>query len=321
MNTLSTMLTSLSEVDEGLLYPFEDVWQNTNILQASQLLYFVFYECFFCLQYMVWSEEHGSKNRNYISISCIIQGVVCVTEMQYFSLVVALKRRFSVLNSRLVSFPASHRTGFMIYDSGVKSRTQPRDDGNIWERRCRIGAQYTQDKARNYTSRGWQQKLHELRCFSDKLSDVVSSLNSMNGVQILLSITLIFIIVTTSLYFDIGFAVELREGAGSEAKHQSALILSLIWAAVGIFRIVIITLSCNAASSEADQTPVLLQKLLLEPSLHPDTVTETQLFLQQVTKRRIRFTASDFFTINHSTLCSFTGAVVTYLVILLQFQS
>ncbi|XP_021914541.1 gustatory receptor 68a-like [Zootermopsis nevadensis] len=175
--------------------------------------------------------------------------------------------------------------------------------------------------ARNNSSAEFQQQLHKLRCLNDILSDVVSSVNSAYGLQILLSTAMNFMSVTTSLYFGIGFAKRLQEDEGFQVKHTFALILSLIWAAVGIFRIVMMSSSCNAASGEASQTSVLLHKLLLKSSLHPDTVTEIQLFLQQVRNRPVKFTASEFFTLGHSTLCSFTAAVATYLVILLQFHS
>jgi hypothetical protein len=43
-------------------------------------------------------------------------------------------------------------------------------------------------------------------------------------------------------------------------------------------------------------------------------VSEIHLFLQQVRDRPVKFTASDFFTLCHSTLCSFIAAVGTYLI-------
>jgi hypothetical protein len=245
-------------------------------------------------------------------------------EIQYFNLVLMLKRRLSVLNSHFDSVPASHRTLNRIYESGISSRTRAADN-TVRERQFKIDAQNEQDYAifavRNYSTREWQQKLFKLRCVNDILSDVVTSINSTYGLQILLSMTMNFMSVTTCLYFGIGFAIKLREDEESGGKHQSALVLSLIWAAVGMFRIFSITSACNAVSGEAGSTSVLLQKLLLQPSLYPDTATEIQLFLQQIRIRPVKFTAWDFFTLGHTALCSFIGAVVTYLVILLQFHN
>jgi hypothetical protein len=90
-HSLSRMLTSISRMDESLLYPCEEAWKNTNIFQASQIIYFVNYEVFFCFfMYKVWAKEQGSTTHNHIPISCVIHAVICVTEMQYFNLVLML---------------------------------------------------------------------------------------------------------------------------------------------------------------------------------------------------------------------------------------
>jgi 7tm Chemosensory receptor. len=324
-HSLSRMLTSITRVDDSLLYVCEKVWKNTGIFQASQFIYFVVYEVFFCLlQYNVWAKEHGTKNRNHIPISCIIHAVICVTEIRYFNLVLMLKRRFFILNSRFDSFPVTHRTASRTQASGVYFSTTSTGK-HIQERQLRIGIpneeEYAVPAIGNCSTRELQQQLHRQRCVSDIFGDVVSSVNSMYGLNVLLSLTLNFMSVTACLFFAITFDVNSHKDTSGEGEHYSPLMLSLIWAGVGIFKTCMITSSCNAAAGEAQRTAVLLQKLLLEPSLHPDIVKEIQLFLQQIRIRPVRFMASDFFTINHSTLCSFTGAVVTYLVILLQFHT
>ena len=324
-HSLSRMLTSISRVNESLLYPCEEAWKNTEIFQAFQFIYFVIYEVFLYLfQDNVWAKEHGSKTRSHIPISCVIHTVICVTEIQYLNLVLMLKRRFFLLNSRFDSFPLTHQTASRTHPWGMYF-SKASAGRQIQERQLKTGAPNEQDyaihAAGNYSTREWQQQLHRQRCFSDILGDVVSSVNSRYGLQILLSMTMNFMSVTTCLFFGITFAVNTQKDTSSEGKHLSALMFSLIWASVGIFRTCMITSTCNAVAVEAERTAVLLQKLLLEPSLHPDLVKEIQLFLQQVRIRPVRFTASNFFTVDHSTLCSFTGAVVTYLVILLQFHT
>jgi len=264
-------------------------------------------------------KENGSKTRNHIPISCVIHGVICVTEIQYLNLVLVLKRRFFFLNSRFHSFPstqwtASRTHSYEVYFSKASA------GHHIQERQLKLGAPNEQDCAIragvNYSTRDWQQQLHRQRCVSD-----ISSVNSRNGPQILLSMTTTFMSVTTCLFFGITFAVNSHKDTSSKSKHLSALKFSLIWASVGIFRTRMITSTCNAVAVEAELIAVLLQKLLLQPSLHLDIVKEFQLFLQQVRIRPVRFTASNVSTIGHPTLCSFTGAVATYLVILLQFHT
>jgi hypothetical protein len=244
-------------------------------------------------------------------------------EIQYFNLVLMLKRRFSVLNSHFDSVAALQRTLNRLYESGMISR--PRTSGEIVpirhvETDVPNKQNHATSAAKSYSTREWQQNLYKLRCVNDVLSDAVASVSSAYGLQILLSLSMSFMSVTTCLYFAIVFATKLRQDEGNVVKHQCALVFSLIWAAVGIFRVFVISSSCHAVSREAGRTPVLLRKLLLEPSVCPETETEIQMFLQQSRIGSVKFTAWDFFTLGHTTMCSFIGAIVTYLVILLQFH-
>jgi hypothetical protein len=259
LHAFTCMMSTTPHADEGLSYPPQYVWENTNILHVTEFLYFVLYEVlFYRFQYTVWVDEHGSKNWHHIPISCVIHAVICIMEMQYFNLVIILKRRISLLNSRIDSVAISCRITGRIHDSGIIYWT-PAANNMIRERQIKINvANETGDAvfAKICSTKECQQQLYKLRCVNDELSDAVSSVNSTYGLQILLSMTSTFISATTSLHFGIRFAIKLQE---------EPLILALIWAAVGIFRTALIISSCNAASVEGARTSVLLQKLLLEP--------------------------------------------------------
>jgi hypothetical protein len=310
-----TTLSSISHVDEIIPCPFENAWKSAVILQASEVSYFVLYEVIFCcFQYTVWANEHRSKNPNHIPISCGIHAVICIAEIQFFNLVSMLERRFSALNSHFGSVVAPRRTLNRLYEGGLTFRTRTATE-IVPGRHFEIDV-----AAKSHSTREWQQDLYKLRCVNDVLSDAVTSVSSGYGLQILLSLSIIFMSVTTSLYFAIGFAAKLREDEGNAGQHQRALVFSLTWAAVGIFRTFAISSSCRSVSAEAARTSVLLQKLLLEPSVSPEAATEIQLFLQQSRIGAVKFTAWDFFTLGHTTMFSFIGATVTYLVILLQFH-
>jgi hypothetical protein len=94
----------------------------------------------------------------------------------------------------------------------------------------------------------------------------------------------------------------------------------MFWALTQFFLLFCVTGCCNAASGEANSSAVVLQKLLLT-ELHPDTAEEVQLFLLQVSNRKVKFKAWDFFTINYATLCSIVGGITTLLVIFFQIQN
>jgi gustatory receptor len=123
--------------------------------------------------------------------------------------------------------------------------------------------------------------------------------------------------VTTNIsYIIIGV-----DGKGTYYLHSFQYVTALmLWAFTHILLLFFVTGCCNAASGEANRSAVLLQKLLLT-ELHPDTAEEVQLFLQQVSNRKVRFTAWDFFAINYATFGSIVGAITTLLVILVQIQN
>jgi hypothetical protein len=111
----------------------------------------------------------------------------------------------------------------------------------------------------------------------------------------------------------------LNDFTNEELYHQ--VVTPIIWALMQFLQLLWITVTCSAASEEANRSITLLQKLLLQPELHLATEAEIKLFLQQVKDRTPKFTAWDFFTINYSLLGSTVGALVTYLVILVQMQA
>jgi hypothetical protein len=153
------------------------------------------------------------------------------------------------------------------------------------------------------------------------LCDLASSIDRMYGLQILLDFTLCFTTLTTSIYFCIQFIT--RQNIHSDVTESEgvtrAFSISVVWMSLVTIRLVAITASCNAASTEANYATHILQRILLEPDLHPNTMRQAQLFLQQVTNRPLHFTAWGFFTINYTALGTIMCSVATYLFILLQF--
>jgi hypothetical protein len=127
-----------------------------------------------------------------------------------------------------------------------------------------------------------------------------------------------FIKITANLSYTI---ISLYTKAYANANFYRDDLLPIILALMEFFQLFCIAATCSATSEEAHRSVTLLQKLLLLPELHPATAAEIQLFLQQVRDRKPKFTAWDFFTINYSLLGPTVGAIVIYLVILVQMQA
>jgi hypothetical protein len=139
----------------------------------------------------------------------------------------------------------------------------------------------------------------------------------MYGLQILLCIVSAFIEITTNLSYAI---TELKETDINMELYQY-IAIGVIWSLIAFLKLLWIAAACSAACEEANRSVTLLQKLLLQPELRPAPAAEIQLFLQQVRDRTPKFTAWDFFSIKYSLLGSIVGAIVTYLVILVQMQA
>jgi hypothetical protein len=127
-----------------------------------------------------------------------------------------------------------------------------------------------------------------------------------------------FIEITTNLSYAI---IELKLNVLTNEELYLKVVTPIIWALMQFMQPIWIAASCSAACGEANRSVTLLQKLLLQPELHPATAAEIQLFLQQVRDQKPKFTAWDFFTINYGLLGSTVGAVATFLVILGQMQA
>ena len=297
-------LSAISEIDEYLLPTTDRIWKNMRIIQFLEIIYIAFYFIIlFSFQKTVWVLEHGSKNTYHFPISFVIHFVIVVAEIQHFNLILLLKHRFSVLNSYIKEAKEFYSISGKTQNTWVVMSARPRKTKLMKNFRC-------------YSRHDWLRRLKQLRSINDSLCDIASNMNSTYGFPILLSVTVTFVSITTCLYFGICFIEKMKSNL--DAKP---LIFSLLWASVGFFRLSSINLSCNAASHEANTSAILLQKILLQPDLQHEEVTEVSLFLQQVRNRVVKFTAWDFFTMNSSTLCSTIGCITTYLVILMQFRN
>jgi hypothetical protein len=126
-----------------------------------------------------------------------------------------------------------------------------------------------------------------------------------------------FVEVTMNTSHAIILGMEKQE---NNLKFIHLVISVMSWALTQFLLLFCVTGSCNAASGEANRSVVLLQKLLLT-ELHPDTAEEVKMFLQQVSNRKVKFTAWDYFTINYTTLGSIVGAITTFVVIFVQIQN
>jgi len=81
-----------------------------------------------------------------------------------------------------------------------------------------------------------------------------------------------------------------------------------------------VTIPCHFANNNTAHTSTVLRKLLLAFHTDPATLSELERFSHHVALRKFKFTVFGFLSLDLSLLVSMMGAVVTYLVILMQFK-
>jgi hypothetical protein len=258
---------------------------------------------------------------------CNFVNIVTIT--QFVNLVSLLKQKFLILNGFLGSAeqPTEHGAESNLWD-GLLPTPVFLDVLNFECDTLRINALYRaitrryydniQNCTQNYRLHKDALRFRALRVVYNVLYDISASVNSMYGLQILLCMVSAFIETTMNISYA---AMTVKFNSGNRIQFLYSAIFPAFWALVHFFELLWITRSCNAASCEADRTVNLLQKLLLLPELHPKSLTEIRLFLQQVGNCKVRFTAGGFFTISYSILGSVVGAIFTLLVILMEIQS
>ncbi|KAJ9600707.1 hypothetical protein L9F63_026156 [Diploptera punctata] len=227
--------------------------------------------------------------------------VYYISLLQFINFVLLINHRFRTLNSYLTSDIASSTTSSRSEKLRKKIGVHnPKifidnvlpidiyDDNNIT--RFLGGVFAGNGSLKQWTSLGTI-RANTLRMLYDSLCDVVCAVNGMYGLQIL--------IITI----------------GGSVRMTASLNYAIISSNEA-------DLSCKIINNSlvSSVTSDLLQKLMLLREIHPDTKAEINLFLQQVNFRKVRFTAWDFFTIKYSILGSVIGAVITYIVIIVQFQ-
>ena len=149
-----------------------------------------------------------------------------------------------------------------------------------------------------------------LRILNKNIYQIFMAVNSLYGCQMLQYFMYAFFQTTWYLY---GLILEIVMG-------KSVSMDCIYWPIIYIITLLCITGACNSASKESRRTAELLQNLLLLSHIREGTVTEIRYFNEQLRIQKIKFSACDFFTINYSVLGPMVQAVVTLLVILVQFK-
>ena len=161
-----------------------------------------------------------------------------------------------------------------------------------------------------------QRNIRSARELYDDLCDISVLINSMYGFQILLGLGVTTAELTLSSYLMLATILGiLTVEADTSARFICVMTAWLILYAI---KLISITAPCQSATSEVENTVMLVQKLLLA-GFDQNSMAELQLFSHQLLHRKMTFTAFGFLKLDYSLLLTIIGGVTTYVVIALQY--
>ncbi|KAG8308163.1 gustatory receptor [Homalodisca vitripennis] len=92
------------------------------------------------------------------------------------------------------------------------------------------------------------------------------------------------------------------------------------WILLNICYVVLLLTSSTDVTNKADETGQTICKFI-NKNMDPELRNQLEGFLLQLPHHNARFSARGYFPLNNETLTAMAGAVTTYLVILIQFQT
>jgi hypothetical protein len=93
---------------------------------------------------------------------------------------------------------------------------------------------------------------------------------------------------------------------------------AVLWCSFSVALMTIMAVSCSLAVNECDRSPVIVQKLMLRTDIDSEAMKELEKMFTQFKAMKIGFSACGMFRIDLSFLCGIFGAILSYLVIVLQ---
>ncbi|XP_029659890.1 putative gustatory receptor 28b [Formica exsecta] len=146
-----------------------------------------------------------------------------------------------------------------------------------------------------------------------ELIKATRSTNEAYGIQILCSMTISFVFITSLLYY----AYSIFWLPLSKEVFRQEMIEVVSWILFYASKVLIINHMCALASIEAANTGDIICELY-EPSTSKEFRAEIRDFTLQLIQNPLIFTACGFFNLDHTFIHGVIGSVTTYLVILIQ---
>lgn len=291
------ILKRLSLVD-SLLFRQHDSVNRKSMLASVAEIVIVFVVCFIMSWIYVYLNAHICFTTCLKTLECVTIYLNSMVVVHYGKLVRVTNERYIHMNKHLWSCISHESTNNCVeYDNIFHARSTFVRQENVLTLRVSPlcfksfnGPQF----------RSLRSVLSELNC-------VVSLINGTYGISVLAFTCWLLVSIIIALFFTL---FELEDGQYG----------SLVYLIVYSILLIRISSTCHTAASENDTSKLLVQKLLLEDDLNPQDLTELKFLSLQLNNTQVQYSACGLFVLNLSFLCSVTGVIISYMILVVQLK-
>ena len=301
-NAIVRITCLIAEAERVILTSSRDYYRKAKIsLLVQVLVMLIVLGMFSFYDYLTWYSFRGVMFLSY-SHQYVDELMEWIILIQFVNMVVLLKDLFSFLNTRL-----SNLSGIFEIENSKEGFQLPSLE-TAWVNVKEMKSQLTGKEILTFNN------IHDI------LIDTVLLVKSTYEVQIFLSLLNAFAGTTIWTYFGLCFLYGYYSLENVALSTSRVLLSPIIWVLLHMAKLLCVTVSCHSANNNMAHTSTVLRKILLAFHADPATMSELERFAQHVARRKFKFTVFGFLSLDLSLLVSTMGAVVTYLVILMQFK-
>ncbi|KAJ9599882.1 hypothetical protein L9F63_009829, partial [Diploptera punctata] len=307
---LINIIKTINEFDaEFLLNQNANYKKASNFIKLEIIIFCTTYGSL-CL-YHIWVYQSSDTLNQHFGINYVLYLINFAVIIQIGNLVYYIQQRLAILNKRITNYNETSKCNSNILQSNrffnVRFKNSKIYQSNKECNTCR--------NIRLAENGENMSNIRTLRKHQSSLRDLTDLVNEVYGFQILLEFIAAFIDTTGNLYclLQCFNSKEVKVVGGGHFY-----VMKIGWTIAIMLKVLFVTVLCHKTSEEGSKTVSHLQRLLLSLPTDAASTMEIHLFSQQVISRPFRFTAFGLFDVDRSALCSFFGAIITYLIVLLQ---
>jgi hypothetical protein len=255
-NPIVRIMLLISETDSIILTCPREYYKKENTRFMKQLLVICIFLVFtLTFDNITWSLNLGLKVLTYchMYVDTLVEWILII---QFMNMVILLKDRVSLLNTRLANL------------SGVFEIENPTE--GFYVPLCKRMSISVKEMKSRLTSK----EVLTFNNIHDMLFDTVLLIKSTYQVQILFSLLSTFVGISIRSYF--GLCVLYIYGTANITgiSVSTAILSHVLWCSMHMAKLLCITIPCHSANSKMAHTSTVLRKLLLAFLADPGTMSE-----------------------------------------------